>query len=331
MSITRIAALRSIVAVALVAAVLGIIPASLCRDDSASAAEDDPPLYAGARRLLLCRRHSNTTVNGHTYVVGQMYVECASRPNRRIRTRSSWCMAAPVPAPPIRGRRTAAKAGRNISPAAATRSMWWTSPAADARAIWRRPTGRKRSPIGESGQRRYLQQEKYKLWPQAHLHTQWPGNGTPDDPVTLQMTGSYVPEMKDFTKRSSSTATPWWRCSTRSAPRIIMVHSQAGAFAWPVADARPESGEGDRRRRAQRAAGPRASNSSARPIGSRRAGGAALRRDAPCRSPMRPPSRTLPSFASCRRTRPTRPTWCAAGSRPSRRGSCPTCRRCRSW
>src|SRR5260370_1300836 len=27
---------------------------------------------------------------------------------------------------------------------------------------------------GESGQRRYLQQEKFKLWPQAHLHPQWP-------------------------------------------------------------------------------------------------------------------------------------------------------------
>ena len=54
---------------------------------------------------------------------------------------------------------------------------------------------------GESGQRRYLQQEKFKLWPQAHLHTQWPGSGAPDDPVTLQMTGSYVPEIKDFTKQ----------------------------------------------------------------------------------------------------------------------------------
>jgi pimeloyl-ACP methyl ester carboxylesterase len=49
---------------------------------------------------------------------------------------------------------------------------------------------------GESGERRYLRQEKFKLWPQAHLHTQWPGTGLPDDPVMLQMVGSYVPESR---------------------------------------------------------------------------------------------------------------------------------------
>jgi len=32
---------------------------------------------------------------------------------------------------------------------------------------------------GDGGQRRYLSQAKYKLWPQAHLHTQWPGSGAP--------------------------------------------------------------------------------------------------------------------------------------------------------
>src|SRR6516162_8089906 len=29
----------------------------------------------------------------------------------------------------------------------------------------------------QNSQRRYIAQEKYKLWPQAHLHTQWPGSG----------------------------------------------------------------------------------------------------------------------------------------------------------
>ena len=37
----------------------------------------------------------------------------------------------------------------------------------------------------EGGMRRYLAQEKFNLWPQAHLHTQWPGSGAPDDPVTI--------------------------------------------------------------------------------------------------------------------------------------------------
>ena len=93
---------------------------------------------------------------------------------------------------------------------------------------------------GESGQRRYLQQEKFKLWPQAHLHTQWPGNGLPDDPVTLQMTGSYVPEMKDFSKAQFLNRDALVALLDKIGPSIIMVHSQAGTFAWPVADARPD-------------------------------------------------------------------------------------------
>src|SRR5439155_24911730 len=56
-------------------------------------------------------------------------------------------------------------------------------------------------PDGDGGQRRYLAQAKYKLWPQAHLHTQWPGSGAPDDPVTLQMISGYLPEIADFTKQ----------------------------------------------------------------------------------------------------------------------------------
>jgi pimeloyl-ACP methyl ester carboxylesterase len=93
---------------------------------------------------------------------------------------------------------------------------------------------------GESGQRRYLQQEKIQLWPQAHLHTQWPGSGALDDPVTLQMTGSYVPEMKDFAKAQVLNRDALVALLDKIGPSIILVHSQAGAFAWPVADARPD-------------------------------------------------------------------------------------------
>src|SRR5262249_13969673 len=93
---------------------------------------------------------------------------------------------------------------------------------------------------GESGQRRYLQQEKYKLWPQADLHTQWPGSGEPDDPATLQMVGSYLPEIGDFTKQQLLNRNALVALLEKIGPSILLVHSQAGAFGWPVADARPE-------------------------------------------------------------------------------------------
>jgi len=42
-------------------------------------------------------------------------------------------------------------------------------------------------------------------------------------------------------RNSRSTATPSLRCLRRSAPAsCLLVHSQAGAFGWPVADARPD-------------------------------------------------------------------------------------------
>src|ERR1700760_957841 len=45
---------------------------------------------------------------------------------------------------------------------------------------------------------RFVSQEKSKLWPQAVLHTQWPGNGEADDPATLQLAMSQLPAIKDF-------------------------------------------------------------------------------------------------------------------------------------
>jgi pimeloyl-ACP methyl ester carboxylesterase len=95
-------------------------------------------------------------------------------------------------------------------------------------------------PDGDGGQRRYLSQAKYKLWPQAHLHTQWPGSGAPDDAITLQMTSGYLPEIEDFTKQQFLNRDALVALIDRIGPAILMVHSQAGAFGWPVADARPD-------------------------------------------------------------------------------------------
>jgi len=78
------------------------------------------------------------------------------------------------------------------------------------------------------------------IWQQAHLHTQWPGNGEPNDPVTLQMVGSYVPEIEDFTKQQFLNRDALVALLDKIGPSILLVHSQAGAFAWPVADARPD-------------------------------------------------------------------------------------------
>src|SRR5580693_9121054 len=202
-------------------------------------AEDDPPLSL-ARDGFFYVGGKNTVVNGHTYVVGQMYVEM------RIPAQQTH----PFPIIMVHG---GTRTGTTYTGTPDGRESWAQYFARRGYAVYvvDQP-GRGRSGYlteaygpqtladGEGGARRYLQQEKFKLWPQAHLHTQWPGSGLPDDPVTLQMTGSYVPEIKDFTKQQFLNRDALVALFDKIGPGILMVHSQAGAFAWPVADARPD-------------------------------------------------------------------------------------------
>src|SRR5215468_3186184 len=44
-------------------------------------------------------------------------------------------------------------------------------------------------------QRRFIAPERYNLWPQAHLHTQWPGKGAPGDPIFDQFYATQLPSI----------------------------------------------------------------------------------------------------------------------------------------
>jgi pimeloyl-ACP methyl ester carboxylesterase len=210
--------------------------AALC---GTTAAADDPP-YTLAREGFFYVGGKPTTVNGRTYIAGQMYVDF------RIPAKQTH----PYPIVMVHG---------------GTRSATTYFGTPDGREGWAQyfvrqgyavyvvdQPGRGRSgylaeaygpwkvPDGEGGQRRYLAQAKYKLWPQAHLHTQWPGGGAPDDPATLQMISGYLPEIEDFTRAQFLNRDALVALIDKIGPAILMVHSQAGAFGWPVADARPE-------------------------------------------------------------------------------------------
>ena len=214
----------------------------------------------------------------------------ASRRSRRIPIRSSWCTAARARARTGPARPTAAKAGRSISRAAAMRSMWSTSPAAAARPMCRRSTAPPRFADAESAQQRYLQQAKYKLWPQAHLHNAMarhrrdrrPG----DAPDHRQLpAGDRLPEIgRDHATRRC------WRSLDKIGPFIVLMHSQGGPIGWAAADARPDLVQRDRRGRAQRTARTHALQFVGAPDwfkdGDDRT---ALRPDADCRSPISPP------------------------------------------
>jgi len=57
--------------------------------------------------------------------------------------------------------------------------------------------GPARTQTREYAMQRFSTSEKYNQWPQAKLHTQWPGSGGPGDPTFDNYFASNVPSMED--------------------------------------------------------------------------------------------------------------------------------------
>jgi pimeloyl-ACP methyl ester carboxylesterase len=88
-------------------------------------------------------------------------------------------------------------------------------------------------------QQRFTAPEKYTLWPQAHLHNQWPGGGMAGDPTFDQFFASQVPfvqkpEVTQALNRDALTA-----LIDKLGPVVLLVHSQAGAYGLLALDQRP--------------------------------------------------------------------------------------------
>lgn len=82
---------------------------------------------------------------------------------------------------------------------------------------------------------------KHKLWPEAELHTQWPGSGVMGDPIFDGYIASTVDSLDSESKQQSTIQVAGAALLDRiGRPVILVAHSQAGAQGWVVADARPE-------------------------------------------------------------------------------------------
>jgi pimeloyl-ACP methyl ester carboxylesterase len=93
-------------------------------------------------------------------------------------------------------------------------------------------------PLGYVVQK-FTAQEKQKLWPQAALHTQWPGTGEPGDPIMDQYWASNIPGMENRIMQATMNVEALAALLDKIGPSIVLVHSQSGAYAWPLAQARP--------------------------------------------------------------------------------------------
>ena len=143
-----------------------------------------------------------------------------------------------------------------------TGAGWWTTP--DGRPGWAQyfvrrgyavyvvdQVARGRSPFspevyGEMSAQplgyvvqKFTAQEKEKLWPQAALHTQWPGTGEPGDPTFDQYWASNIPGMENRVMQAQMNIDALAALLDRIGPAVILVHSQSGAYAWPLAQMRP--------------------------------------------------------------------------------------------
>lgn len=81
-------------------------------------------------------------------------------------------------------------------------------------------------------------------WTQAPKHDQWPGAGLMGD----ETFDAFYATQVEFLKSNADTQALFQKAGTalldRIGPAILLTHSQAGAFGWLIADARPDHVKG---------------------------------------------------------------------------------------
>src|SRR3954465_3884146 len=206
------------------AAVVATAVALLAIAAGGAQAADDLP-YTLAREGFFYVGGKPTVVNGRTYMAGQMYVDV------RIPAKQTQ----PYPIIMVHG---GTRSATTFFGTPDGREGWAQNFVRQGYAVYvvDQP-GRGRSPYQaelygpaelvdrENSQRRYVAQEKYKLWPQAHLHTQWPGSGAPDDPVVQQLVASQLPAIRDFAQQQVLNRDALVALLDKIGPAVLLVHS----------------------------------------------------------------------------------------------------------
>ncbi|EKM55396.1 uncharacterized protein PHACADRAFT_255999 [Phanerochaete carnosa HHB-10118-sp] len=81
--------------------------------------------------------------------------------------------------------------------------------------------------------------QDFDLWPQAALHTQWPGNGTRGDPVFDEFFKSMVQYLNSTSQSEVELQAAATDLLNKTGPVVLLTHSQGGPMGWVLADANP--------------------------------------------------------------------------------------------
>jgi pimeloyl-ACP methyl ester carboxylesterase len=100
--------------------------------------------------------------------------------------------------------------------------------------------GKTRRPNAAAMSSRFTAPARANQYPQAKLHTQWPGTGVPGDPVFDQFFASQVEDIADVSVIERLNREAGIALLDKLGPTILLTHSQSGPFGWQLADARPK-------------------------------------------------------------------------------------------
>ncbi|KAF8810057.1 alpha/beta-hydrolase [Phlegmacium glaucopus] len=88
-------------------------------------------------------------------------------------------------------------------------------------------------------EKRFTATQRFQLWPQASLLTQWLGNGSVGDDTFYKFYSSIVPGLVSNVETSEKMKHAGSALLDRVGSAVLLTHSQAGQFGWILADARP--------------------------------------------------------------------------------------------
>lgn len=126
--------------------------------------------------------------------------------------------------------------------------VYLTDQPARGRSAWRSSANGKLQIVPvEDVELRFTAPETFGKWPQARLHTQWPGGerserkGMRGDPVFDAFYATQVEGLASAVETQSLVKAAGSALLDRVGPAIVVTHSQAGPFGWVLADARPSA------------------------------------------------------------------------------------------
>lgn len=100
--------------------------------------------------------------------------------------------------------------------------------------------GKTRRPNTEAMSNRFTAFAQSREWPQAHLHTQWPGTGRVGDATYERFFASQVEDIADLDLIETLNRDAGAALLERIGPAILLTHSQSGPLGWLIANERPK-------------------------------------------------------------------------------------------